>query len=573
MHDLRNSRILVVDDTDFNRLVLATILEKDYTITTSADGPGAIAHAQNDPPPDLILLDIMMPGMDGFEVCRRLKENKTTREIPIIFITALKGAEHTSKGFSLGAVDYITKPFDDTEILARVKTHLTLRKAQESLKQQNTLLQRTIAKQILSISLAKHIMTLVNGTPPRYILLPDDQAIQIEALTAPCNAEGGDHYFVRALPPDPAHPEGRTVFSIKDQSGHEVECILRSILTDLAHNALLSKGNGSLAETVNHLNSSICATGFFADDAFCTAMTAELDHATRTLRFVSAGHPPFLLIRGTTVESLPRQNDPGSNLPLIALRDTRYLAGETTLAPGDRLLFYTDGLTEMPLRNRQRVLDRRDLEKLVGELIAKQPEMTLHALVSDLLTTVADLSDEQVHPFVANSSADDVSLLGVELQDWRQYEERSIQPVDIADLDRHTADLYETLAPELLKRGFADPEMRINTTLAEALINAWKHGNKMQPNKTVTIRWRFGNDLVLEVIDQGDGFDPEALPDPTNEANITKTAGRGIFIIRTLASFLSWRHGGRQMVVAFEKNPGATQKKLPTETSRLIDLW
>ncbi len=573
MSDIRNSRILVVDDTDFNLIILSAILDREYGVLTATAGPQAIAIAGAERP-DLILLDIMMPDMDGFEVCRALKADAATRDIPIIFITALKGAEHTSQGFAVGAVDYITKPFDDTEILARVKTHLSLRKTQQALERQNALLQETIAKQHLGINLAKQIMALINGTPPRYVLLDEGLALRVAALTSPCHAEGGDHYFVRVLPPDAAHPEGRTVISIKDQSGHEVACILRSIITDLAHNALLSRAGATPAATIDRLNNAICASGSFADDAFCTTMTAELDHASRILRFVSAGHPPFLLVRDSRAASIPRPGEPGLNLPLATVDHASYQAGEVRLAPGDRLLFYTDGLTEMPLRHRQQILGRRELEELVTGLVTQQPAMPIDTLIRKLLVAVTDLSGEEVQPDGNNSSADDVSILGVELRDWRHSDERVIRPASPADLDGLASALFKELAPELRRHGFSDPDLRIGLVLGEALANAWKHGSGGSPDKPVTIRWRFDEDFILEILDQGGGFDPAAVADPTSPVNLTKVSGRGVFIINRLADFLAWRDGGRHLVAAFDKTPPATpEENASPARSRLLRLW
>lgn len=140
MKDLSNCKILLVDDTKANIDVLVNALKDDYKLGVALDGPKALEYA-NDNPLDLILLDIIMPGMDGFEVCRQLKAASVTENIPIIFITALDNPKDKTRGFEMGAVDYITKPFDITEVKARVKTHLSLRIAQEALKIQNIILE------------------------------------------------------------------------------------------------------------------------------------------------------------------------------------------------------------------------------------------------------------------------------------------------------------------------------------------------------------------------------------------------------------------------------------------------
>lgn len=129
-------QILIVDDTPANLRLLAQMLANvGYIVRPARDGRTALASAQS-APPDLILLDVMMPDMDGYEVCRQLKANEQTADIPIIFISALDDVQDKVKSFALGGVDYIPKPFHDEEVLARVQTHLTIRKLQKSLNEQ-----------------------------------------------------------------------------------------------------------------------------------------------------------------------------------------------------------------------------------------------------------------------------------------------------------------------------------------------------------------------------------------------------------------------------------------------------
>jgi putative two-component system response regulator len=118
--------ILVVDDTPSNISVLSEILRGDYRVLAAINGAQALKIARGEPPPDLILLDVMMPGMSGHEVCQQLKAESSTRKIPVIFVTAMNQVEDETRGFALGAVDYITKPVSPPIVTARVKTHLAL---------------------------------------------------------------------------------------------------------------------------------------------------------------------------------------------------------------------------------------------------------------------------------------------------------------------------------------------------------------------------------------------------------------------------------------------------------------
>jgi putative two-component system response regulator len=118
--------ILVVDDTPDNLALMSNLLKSDYKVKVASGGEKALKIAGSEPKPDLILLDVMMPGMDGYEVCRQLKEDATTRHIPVIFLTAKAEAEDEAKGMDLGAVDYISKPISPPIVLARVKSQLAL---------------------------------------------------------------------------------------------------------------------------------------------------------------------------------------------------------------------------------------------------------------------------------------------------------------------------------------------------------------------------------------------------------------------------------------------------------------
>ena len=136
--------IMLVDDSVDNLTLLSEILKPQYDILTATDGLKALQLLQTSKRPDLILLDIIMPGMDGFEVCRRLKDNHQTAEIPVIFITGLIEREQIIRGFETGAQDYVTKPFYPPELLARVKTHIELKLRNEQLKSLNATLEERI---------------------------------------------------------------------------------------------------------------------------------------------------------------------------------------------------------------------------------------------------------------------------------------------------------------------------------------------------------------------------------------------------------------------------------------------
>jgi len=139
------AEILIVDDNSTNLRLLSNMLgTAGYTVRVAINGPIALSSAKIDPP-DLILLDVVMPGMNGYEVCTQLKEDERTRQIPILFVTGKNEPSDVVKGFNVGAVDYISKPITE-EVFARVKTHLAIRSLHKQLEAQNIHLQKEIAK-------------------------------------------------------------------------------------------------------------------------------------------------------------------------------------------------------------------------------------------------------------------------------------------------------------------------------------------------------------------------------------------------------------------------------------------
>ena len=143
--------VLVVDDTPDNLTLMGSLLRDHYLVKVANHGEKALKIAQSGTPPDLILLDVMMPDMDGYEVCRRLKALPATRDIPVIFLTARSDPNDESLGFTLGAVDYIAKPISPPLLLARVNTHLALKATADFLRDKSAYLEREVAMRTLEV--------------------------------------------------------------------------------------------------------------------------------------------------------------------------------------------------------------------------------------------------------------------------------------------------------------------------------------------------------------------------------------------------------------------------------------
>lgn len=152
--------VLVIDDTPFNLTLMSAVLSKHYNVQTASSGQQALDMLQSAPLPDLILLDIMMPAMDGYEVCRHLKTDPATASIPVIFLTANVASDDEEKGFELGAVDYITKPIKQRVVLARIRTHLQLKAAADFLEDKAAFLENEVSRRAREIEAIQDVTIL-----------------------------------------------------------------------------------------------------------------------------------------------------------------------------------------------------------------------------------------------------------------------------------------------------------------------------------------------------------------------------------------------------------------------------
>lgn len=160
-HDtIEKPSILVVDDTPDNLSMINNLLKGNYRVRVANNGEKGLKIAFSDSPPELILMDIMMPVMDGYEACRQLKLNPATRDIPVIFLTAKNEVEDEEKGLALGAVDYITKPISPPILMARIQTHLTLKASSDFLRDKNTFLESEVEKRTKEVQAIQDVTIL-----------------------------------------------------------------------------------------------------------------------------------------------------------------------------------------------------------------------------------------------------------------------------------------------------------------------------------------------------------------------------------------------------------------------------
>lgn len=327
MTQLREKKVvLLVDDEAANIQIVNSILKDEYKIRVATNGAKAMELVSVTPAPDLILLDVVMPGMDGYEVCTRLKTSPETRDIPIVFLTGQTETTDETKGFELGAVDYIHKPFSPAVVQARVHTHLTLRGIRQKLAQQlDTIREELETARKIQSSILPHQVPVI-------------QDLEIAARYVPMSQVGGDFYDFIVL------DDKRLGILVADVSGHGMPAALIASMLKIA---LAAQTNWAAdpAKVLTGLNQSLC--GKFHDH-YITAAYVYLDLEKRTMSYAGAGHPPILMCDGAT-GSVRELEENG--LFLSWMTDATYSSKEVSLGPGDWLVLYSDGITEMQAPN------------------------------------------------------------------------------------------------------------------------------------------------------------------------------------------------------------------------------
>ena len=162
--DRKKTSVLIVDDSPDNLALLGSLLKGTYRVKAAISGEDALEIVAGDDAPELILLDIMMPGMDGYEVCHRLKQNPATADIPVIFLTAKSDAADEEKGLGLGAVDYITKPISPPIVMARIATHLKLKSVRDFLADKNAFLEAEVDRRTKEVGMIQDVTMVALGS-------------------------------------------------------------------------------------------------------------------------------------------------------------------------------------------------------------------------------------------------------------------------------------------------------------------------------------------------------------------------------------------------------------------------
>lgn len=321
MKDLSECRVLIVDDVKANVDVLVQALRDDHKLSVALDGEAALRSIEKNPP-DLVLLDIVMPGLDGYEVCRRLRTAPNTKEIPVMFLSSLDEVKSKTLGFEVGGNDYLTKPFEVLEVKARVRSLLKAKAYSDAVKEKMAAELR-IAREIQLGILPSNVSSRVEG-----------MQMEVCAFLEPAREVGGDLYEVLRL------DDGRLLVAVGDVSGKGIPAALfMAVTTTLLRT--LARQYRKPEEILYHVNEILVLQN--PRNMFVTLLCMIVDPQTGTVTCANAGHPPAVLLRA------------GAE-PCVALETTGLVSGVMSgieigsvsmeLQPGETLVIYTDGVTE-----------------------------------------------------------------------------------------------------------------------------------------------------------------------------------------------------------------------------------
>lgn len=358
--------VLIVDDEPGNLTILNELLKDSYTIRVANSGERALELVAAGKLPDLILLDVVMSGINGYEVCSRLKQDPLSSHIPVIFLSGRNETDEIVRGFKAGAVDYVTKPFQPEELLTRVETQLALLETKKELQNTNAVLLRRNMEIEQGMETARSLQRN---------LLPGKK-LQAEGVSAhfcyiPMDLVGGDFYDYR-------YDQNRIELLIADVSGHGLPGALFSTVAKVVFETI--EDRSSPGQVLARLNRVMCQ--YTVESHFITAVFCVLDLEQRIMRYSSAGHCPLLLHRrkGGDVQEL---KTPG--LPLGVFEQVGYDEQEVALQSDDRLLIYTDGVIECEQAGNPE--EQWGMERFTGfirENAGHQPEQFVFNLINVL---------------------------------------------------------------------------------------------------------------------------------------------------------------------------------------------
>ncbi len=355
--------------------VLVQALRDEYKLSVAMDGEAALRAIEKNPP-DLVLLDIMMPGIDGYEVCRRIRANEAWRDLPVMFLSSLEDARDKARGFEAGGNDYVTKPFESLEVQARGSARCSARRPTP-----------TRSRRRWRATCASRARSRWASCPPISRRATKGTGLDVAALIEPAREVGGDLYEVLHAADD------RVFVALGDVSGKGIPASLFMAVT-MTLLRTMARQHDDPAVILRRVNDEL-----FEQNPrlmFVTLQCAVFDLQNRRVTVATAGHHPAIVL---SPGQPPREAFPATGRVVGIMPDNPVTSESMDLSPGDTLLFFSDGVTEAFDEQQELLGDERVLAHL-----AKRPGTTAAETVQSVLARV------KAHAGRAKQS-DDISIV------------------------------------------------------------------------------------------------------------------------------------------------------------------
>ena len=501
--DLSRCRVLLVDDDRFSLDVLVEALQGHHQLSTALDGESALRSiAKNQP--DLVLLDLMMPRMDGYTVCKHLRADPATRDLPVIFLSGLDEVSSKARGFEAGGTDYVTKPFEAVEVRARVRSLLKAKLYQDTARA-SLASELRVAQEIQRGMVPEDFAGLGFGLP-----------IDVHALLEPAREVGGDLYDVFPL------GDGRVCIVLGDVSGKGIPAALFMAITATLLRAT-ARHVQRPEEILSHVNQELSRKN--PSSMFVTIFCAILDTKTGKLACASGGHTAPVLVRpGQAPQFL--SDRPGTVVGIQT--NIAFEPRELQLSPGDALFIYTDGVTEAFDPERECFGE----DRLIAAL-GESPS-SAKAMVERVLAEVRTFANGE-------PQSDDIALLAIR---WVPAAELKL---DLYSTLADSAHGYQSVRAFLAGQGApADAVQDVALAVEEVLTNLVRHGYQGSEGP---IGLRVTLDAVavkVEVRDRGVHFDPRTAPAPHLEGPLSgRPSGElGIHLVKHAIDRIAYQRDG-----------------------------
>jgi sigma-B regulation protein RsbU (phosphoserine phosphatase) len=518
--------VLAVDDTPENLDVVRGILAQDYVVKVAINGPMALKIVEKQKP-DLILLDVMMPEMDGHEVCRRLKANPDSAAIPVIFLTAMDQTMDEALGFSLGAADYIAKPVNPPILQARVSTHLALKESMDELQKAYRIIKSQKDRMEEELNIGREIQ--MSMLPLEFPAFPDRDEFRVHALLEPAREVGGDFYDFFFVNPD------EICLVVGDVSGKGVPAALFMAVTKTMIKTR-AMDDPSPASIVTRVNDEMSEDN--PSSMFITLFIAICNVRTGECRYTNAGHNPPYVLRGTG--GLDCLND--RHGPIIgAMEGLAYREGQLRLNAADRLVVFTDGVTEA-MDPGENLYSERRLESF----LAGSGFPSIEELNGGIITSVEEFAS-------GAEQADDITLLSFSLEKEPDRSELQATEIVIAaelsEIDRLNADLARFAKQHGAPAGHIS---KLNIAIDELINNIVNYGLKDGDDSDIRVRCSFGDDrLMVQIIDGAKPFNPFASlrADTTSSIDERQMGGLGRLLVVELMDHVDYERRRDKNVV------------------------